>query len=103
MQLSIIYVDVLVLQLSVLCTVFGFGLNTTTHDLSYLIRRPGLLARSLLSMFVVMPAVAVLLALVFDFPPTVERTLMILAISPVPPLLPKKEIKRVTRKITHSD
>ena len=93
MQLSIIYVDVLVLQLSVLCTVFGFGLNTTTRDLSYLIHRPGLLARSLLSMYVVMPAVAVLLALVFDFPVTVERSLMMLAISPVPPLLPKREMK----------
>ena len=59
---------ILALQVSVLSTVFGFGLKTTTHDLSYLIRRPGLLARSLLAMFVVMPAVAVLLALLFDFP-----------------------------------
>ena len=84
---------ILVLQASVVCTVFGFGLNTTTDDLTYLIRRPGLLVRSLLAVFVVMPVVAVLLSLLFDFGPTVERALIALALSPVPPLLPQKESK----------
>ena len=84
---------VLTLQVSVVSTVFGFGLKTTAGDLSYLIRRPGLLARSLVAMFVVMPAAAVLLALLFDFPQTVERALIILSISPMPPLLPVREIK----------
>ena len=32
---------VLVLQVSILLTVFGFGLQTTLHDLQYLVRRPG--------------------------------------------------------------
>ncbi len=73
--------------------VFGFGLKTTTQDLSYLIRRPGLLVRSLLAVFVVMPIVAVLLAVLFDFELTVERALIALAVSPVPPLLPRKESK----------
>ena len=82
---------VLALQVSVACTVFGFGLKMTVHDLLYLVRRPGLLARSLLAMFVVMPVVAVLLAVLFDFRPTVERALIFLAMSPVPPLLPLKE------------
>ncbi len=81
----------LALQASVLCTVFGFGLRTTTDDLMYLIRRPGLLARSIVSVFVVMPAIAVSLALLFDFDPTVERALIALAVSPMPPLLPQKE------------
>jgi BASS family bile acid:Na+ symporter len=84
---------VLALQVSVVCTVIGFGLKTTLHDLLYLFRRPGLLARSLLAMFVVMPVVAVLLAVLFDFHPTVERVLIFLAMSPVPPLLPQKETK----------
>ena len=64
---------VLALQVSVVCTVVGFGLRTTVHDLLYLVRRPGLLARSFLAMFVIMPVVAVLLARLFDFRPTVER------------------------------
>jgi BASS family bile acid:Na+ symporter len=39
----------LTLQVSVVTTVFGFALHATWNDLLYLIRRPGLLVRSLLS------------------------------------------------------
>ena len=84
---------ILALQVSILFTVFGFGLKTTIDDLGYLIRRPGLLVRSLVAVFVVMPVVAVLLSVLFDFGPTVERALIALALSPVPPLLPQKESK----------
>jgi BASS family bile acid:Na+ symporter len=84
---------VLALQASVISTVVGFGLKTRQGDLSYLLRRPGLLVRSLVAVFVVMPVVAVLLAQLFDFEPTVERALIALSVSPVPPLLPRKESK----------
>ena len=84
---------VLVLQVSILLTVFGFGLETTLHDLQYLLRRPGLLARSLLAMFVIMPIVAVILVRAFELRPSFEIALVALAISPVPPLLPNKEGK----------
>jgi BASS family bile acid:Na+ symporter len=82
---------VLVLQVSVFCTVFGFGLDTTLADTLYLIRRPGLLARSLIAMFVIMPTVAIALAAAFEFKHVVEVALVALSISPVPPLLPKRE------------
>ena len=36
---------VLVLQVSIVCTVLGFALKATFADLLYLFRRPGLLAR----------------------------------------------------------
>jgi len=81
----------LALQVSVFCTVFGFGLSTATTDVLYLIRRPGLLARSLFAMFVVMPAVAIALATTFEFRPVVEIALVALSISPVPPLLPRRQ------------
>ena len=81
----------LAIQVSILCTVFGFGLKATTEDLLYLVRRPSLLGRSLLAMFVIMPVVAVVLTQMFDFRPTVEIALLALAISPVPPLLLKRE------------
>jgi bile acid:Na+ symporter, BASS family len=71
--------------------VFGFGLKATAGDLLYLVQRPGLFARSLLAMFVVMPIFAVALDRVFDFRPEVEIVLVALAISPVPPLLPQRE------------
>jgi BASS family bile acid:Na+ symporter len=81
----------LALQASILGTVFGFGLKTSVSDLLYVLRRPGLLARSLLAVFVIMPVVAVLLVRIFNFLPAVEVVLIALAISPVPPLLPKRE------------
>jgi BASS family bile acid:Na+ symporter len=81
----------LALQLSVVCTVFGFGLKATFADLLYLLRRPGLLTRSLLAVFVAMPLVAVALVRIFEFRPAVEIVLVALAISPVPPLLPRRE------------
>jgi BASS family bile acid:Na+ symporter len=84
---------VLTLQASVLLTVFGFGLQTTLYDLQYLLRRPGLLARSLVSMFLIMPIVAMIMVRLFDLRPSFEIALVALAISPVPPLLPGKEGK----------
>ena len=83
----------LAFQVSVACTVFGFGLQATTEDLLYLVRRPGLLVRSLLAVFVVMPVVAVGLGLMFDLQPTARITLVALAISPIPPRLPKMQRK----------
>jgi BASS family bile acid:Na+ symporter len=81
----------LALQLSILAMVFAFGLKATTNDLLYVIRRPGLLIRSLLSVLVVMPVLAVLLVNFFDFPRPVKVVIIALAISPVPPILPRKE------------
>jgi len=83
----------LTLQVSIMAIVFGFGLNTTLADMLYLVRRPGLLVRSLLAMWVIVPAIAVGLVRMFDLPPKVEVVLVALAISPVPPLLPKKQTK----------
>ena len=80
----------LALQVSIVCIVFGFGLRSTTADLLYLWRRPGLLVRSLLTVLVIMPLVAVAITRWLDLRHTVEVVLVALAISPVPPLLPKK-------------
>ena len=76
-------------QASILAMVFGFGLKITVQDLLDLVRRPALLAWSLLAMFVVMPLIAVLLARAFEFRNAVEFALIALAISPLPALIPK--------------
>jgi bile acid:Na+ symporter, BASS family len=83
----------LALQVSILLTVFGFGLQATLADVFYLTRRPALLARSLGAMFLVMPLIAVALVKMFDLRPSVEIAMIALAISPIPPLLPAKESK----------
>ena len=79
-------------QASVFLIVFSLGLASTKEDGLYLLSRPGQLVRSLLSMNVIMPLVAVGLAAVFDFPRAVNIALVALAVSPVPPILPKREL-----------
>jgi BASS family bile acid:Na+ symporter len=81
------------LQISVVLTVFGYGLKTTVGDLLYVVKRPWLLARSLVCVFVIMPVIAFALARLFEIRHVVEVSLVALAISPVPPLLPMKELK----------
>lgn len=78
--------------LSVFLTVLGMGLAATWADVTYLLRKPGLLARSFVSMFVVMPIICVVIALHFNLPPAIKVALVALAISPVPPFVPKKEL-----------
>ncbi len=82
---------VLALQVSIVGTVLGLGLEATADDLLYLVRRPTLLAKSLLAMLVIMPLVAVLMVRVFDLRHVTAATILALAISPVPPLLPNRE------------
>ncbi len=83
----------LAFKIAIVGTMFGYGLKATTEDLRYLLRRPGLALRSLLAVFVIMPLLAIGVVKIFELRTAVEATLVALAISPVPPLLPKKQIK----------
>jgi BASS family bile acid:Na+ symporter len=77
----------LAFQVSIMLTVFGFGLKTTVGDVLRVVDRPRLLVTSLVSMFIVMPFIALLLALVFQPPQAALVALVALALSPVPPTL----------------
>jgi len=81
------------IQASIFMTVFSFGLNSSLDDVLYVVRRPSLLARSLLSMNIIMPLFAAVIITLFDFHPAVKIALVALAVSPVPPLLPQRELK----------
>src|SRR5438067_3724480 len=83
----------LAINVSMFVIVFVLGLNATLEDATYLFRRPGLLFRSILSMNIVMLALAVTIALVFDLAPAINIALVGLAASPVPPALPGKQTK----------
>jgi BASS family bile acid:Na+ symporter len=72
-------------------TVFGFGLRATIEDVFYVIRRPRVLVVSLVSMFMVMPFIALALALAIAPPQVALVALVTLALSPVPPTLLGKE------------
>jgi BASS family bile acid:Na+ symporter len=74
--------------LSLAVLVFGSGLGARFSDIAALLRRPGLLARSLIAVLVVAPVLAVALVRVFDLNGEVAIALVALSISPLPPLLP---------------
>lgn len=81
------------LRTSVFLLVFALGLGASLREALSLLRRPGQLVRSLLAMNVAMPLLAIAVAFVFDLHHAVEVTLIALAVSPVPPILPKKQLK----------
>jgi BASS family bile acid:Na+ symporter len=68
-------------------------MTATTGDIVYLWRRPALLLKSIIAMYIAMPAAAVLMARTLDLPPRTELALVVLAICAGAPLLPKKLIK----------
>lgn len=76
------------LGISLAVLVFGSGLGARFEDVSALLRRPGLLARSLFAVLIVAPALAVALVWTFDLSKEVAIALVALAVSPLPPLLP---------------
>jgi BASS family bile acid:Na+ symporter len=76
--------------------VLALGMRGTLDDALSLFRRPGLLLRSLLAMNVVLPIVAAATVAVADLNPVVEVALVALSVSPVPPILPGKELRLVS-------
>ncbi|MET0165628.1 MAG: Na+-dependent transporter [Vicinamibacterales bacterium] len=78
---------------SIFLTVLGIGMSATWREVTFLLREPGLLLRSILSMFVVMPVAVAVVAHVSNLPVAVKIALVALAIAPVPPILPRRELK----------
>ena len=83
----------LVLKISIVLSVLAIGLNVSFSDTAYLFRKPGLLGKALLSMYVIMPVVALALVMLSDLNPAVKVALVTLSVSPIPPILPNKEFK----------
>jgi BASS family bile acid:Na+ symporter len=91
--MTLVQVIGLAIQASVFLIVFAIGLDATMREVGYLFRRPGLLARSILSMNVIMLAFAIAVVLLFKLNPAIDTTLVALAAAPVPPALPNKQAK----------
>jgi len=83
----------LAIKASILLIVFGIGLEAHYQDAFSLFKKPGLLFRSLLSMNVVLPVAVVAMAAFFSLYPALEIALVTLALSPVPPILPKSQLR----------
>jgi BASS family bile acid:Na+ symporter len=89
------FADVLkmLLMACIFANVFALALRARGSDALYMLRHPGQGLRAFAAMFLVVPAVAVGVALALDLLPDVKLALVALAFSPVPPLLPKKQMK----------
>lgn len=83
----------LVIAISIFLTVFALGLNASLDDALWLFHKPGLLARSIFSMNVLMVVFAIIVAKLFHLNLVIQTAIIALAISPVPPIFPKKQRK----------
>ena len=86
-------VILLVLKASIIVSVFAIGLKATFADATFLFRRPSHLVRALLSMNVLMPLTALAVGAPFDLHPAVKIALVVIAVSPMPPILPNRALK----------
>ncbi len=80
----------LVLKATVSLMIVAVGLGSRAGDALYLVRRPGLLARSLLAMYVLVPLAALLVTRCLPLAAPVRLALLVLAVSGGAPLLPRK-------------
>jgi predicted Na+-dependent transporter len=80
----------LLVKISVGALILAIGMGATFADLTYMWRRPGLLLRSLLAMYVLVPLAAFLLIKTMPLAAGVKATLLVLAVSAGAPLLPRK-------------
>lgn len=88
----------LLLTLSLAGLVMTVGLKAGHGDLLYVLRRPGLLIKAILAVEIIPPLAAAAMVWLLPLEPVVKAGLMLMAISPVPPLVPGKELKIGARK-----
>lgn len=78
---------------SVFLSVLALALRARTEDVLYLFREWRLGLRAFVAIFVIVPLAAALLVSAFEFRHEVEVAIMVLSVSPIPPLLPKRQLK----------
>jgi bile acid:Na+ symporter, BASS family len=82
----------ILLSLSLAGLVVSVGLQASHRDLLYVVRRPRLLVKAVVAVDLIPPAAAILLALALPIDPMVKAGIVLMAISPVPPLVPSQEL-----------
>ena len=84
----------LLIKSSLFAVVASLGMTSTRRDVTWLLRSPALLVRSLLAMQVLAPLLAIVLAgVVLPLPVGVKIALVLVSLAPVPPMLPGKADK----------
>jgi len=82
-----------ILKISIALSVLAVGLEADLSDASFIFRHPSEFARAFFSMNVVMPLLAVALALMFNLDPAVKIALVVFSVSPVAAFFPERALK----------
>jgi BASS family bile acid:Na+ symporter len=88
----------LVLAVSLGVLAFSIGLDATLDDVTSVLRQPLELAKAVGAVFLAPPLVGAALIAIFPLSPTSKAALMLMAVSPVPPLVPSKAMKTGARR-----
>ena len=85
------------LSVSIALLVVALGMRASFADATSLFRTawqpPYRLARALVAMHLFVPALAIGVALLADLSPSIRLALLAMAVSPIPPILPGKQLK----------
>lgn len=76
--------------LTVMGIMFSLGLNLHFREIFELWRKPGLLAKSILAVVIIVPLLSLAVILIFNLPPMVEIAIMIMAVVPGAPLATRR-------------
>jgi BASS family bile acid:Na+ symporter len=88
----------IILTASLAGLVLTVGLKAAPGDLLYVLRRPGLLARSLVAVILIPVVVAAFAIWLLPLDPPVKAGIMLMAVAPVPPLVPGQQLGVGARK-----
>src|SRR5687768_9053131 len=80
------------ITLSLAGLVLAVGLNSSRHDLLYVLTRPGVLGRGVVAVVVAPVVAAVALVAFLPIVPAAKAAIMLMAVSPAPPLAPGQEL-----------
>jgi predicted Na+-dependent transporter len=83
----------LALKVSIAVLLLAIGMGSSLQDVTYLWRRPQLLLKSLLAMYVLVPAAAIGMVATLDLPGGTGAALLVLGICAGAPLLSRKLMK----------
>ncbi|UCG96181.1 MAG: hypothetical protein JSW31_11125 [Burkholderiales bacterium] len=87
----------LALTASILLLVCALGLRARISDATSLFREflqpPNRLLRALFAMYIIVPLVAIVVAKLFDLSLPVRAAILAMAVAPIPPILPGKQLK----------
>ncbi|MGL4541292.1 MAG: bile acid:sodium symporter family protein [Polymorphobacter sp.] len=88
---------VTIVKLTILASIFlivvSIGMQTRPEDLLALKDNPRMAARAMLAMFVIVPLFVIFLTWALPLQPPIPAALIALSLSPMPPILPKREAK----------